>query len=295
MFVSLLPGLRDLRTPLATGYVLLLALYLCIRDSLTHAVNQRDTLPGDLHTLVAAFGSGVGLVGISFAAYLLGALWVETFPSVFLRIHRWLAAASLSRRQLLLARWFDLSVDRVAELTTDRDPQQMTTSVVREVVMELLLGRYSEDDDFRRHIEAQETRLDPERALLKLIDVTGHVRHISAKVTELPPRLLGKEPEIWSAWDRLEAEADFRLATATALAALWGALATQYSLLWLAAIAVCAAFWRSGLAKRRDALSVLLQSVRSGRVLMPEIEALRGPAPPRWTKPAPMRGPQPQH
>lgn len=74
MLASLLPGLREVRTPLAAGYLWLLNLWLVFRDRLPmKAPNQGLVVPG-LFELGNLLGMTTILAGVSFAAYLLGSL-----------------------------------------------------------------------------------------------------------------------------------------------------------------------------------------------------------------------------
>jgi hypothetical protein len=73
MLTNLLPGIRDLRTPLATGYLWLLALWLWIPSHFKHAP-PTSGVPGDI-TYLAHYASRVGVaIAVSFAAYVVGVL-----------------------------------------------------------------------------------------------------------------------------------------------------------------------------------------------------------------------------
>ena len=73
MLMNLLPGLRDLRAPLAAGYLWLIGLWLLLVD----AVPSRSKATGvvaHVYTLTHDLGHGVVLAAISFAAYLVGSI-----------------------------------------------------------------------------------------------------------------------------------------------------------------------------------------------------------------------------
>jgi hypothetical protein len=76
MFASLMPGIRELRTPLAAGYLWLLFAWLLVEPSVP---SSREELTGAAASIVRLTdeGSIVALgAGISFAAYLVGTVYV---------------------------------------------------------------------------------------------------------------------------------------------------------------------------------------------------------------------------
>ena len=81
MLANLLPGLRHVRTPLATGYLYLLAAWLWFGDDVADISN--DALDR-LSELSAAAGISATLAAVSFAAYLIGSIltWKNPFGLV---------------------------------------------------------------------------------------------------------------------------------------------------------------------------------------------------------------------
>jgi hypothetical protein len=57
------------------------------------------------------------------------------------------------------------------------------------------------------------------RLLREVILVDGAIEDLRHDLTLLPDRLVGKEPEIYERWDRLRAEAEFRISVALPLLA----------------------------------------------------------------------------
>ena len=74
MLASLLPGLRDVRGPLASGYTWLFTLWLVFGDEIPDKRPSGDGLTARLFDLEAKLGSGAVLVTLSFLAYVLGSL-----------------------------------------------------------------------------------------------------------------------------------------------------------------------------------------------------------------------------
>src|SRR4051812_18812592 len=77
MLASLLPGLRELRTPLAAGYLwLVFAFFVCGSPA------DISAAPGplqDLASAVEALGKTALAVGVSFMAYLIGSVSADLF------------------------------------------------------------------------------------------------------------------------------------------------------------------------------------------------------------------------
>ncbi|GAA1387769.1 hypothetical protein GCM10009661_75010 [Catellatospora chokoriensis] len=82
-------------------------------------------------------------------------------------------------------------------------------------------------------------------------------------------RLIGAEPDLYSAVDRRNTEGEFRAAVSLPLATLVCIVAALYQPLVLLGLALpCVLFWL-GLQRRRDALLTLAQALYSGRVWSP--------------------------
>ncbi|MCZ4559701.1 hypothetical protein O4160_02470 [Rhodococcus sp. IEGM 1401] len=71
MLTTILPGLRDLRTPLATGYLWLVALFLACADILPTAESESQLI-GQVFDIANGLGTTAVLAVLSFVAYLLG-------------------------------------------------------------------------------------------------------------------------------------------------------------------------------------------------------------------------------
>jgi hypothetical protein len=74
MLASLLPGLRDLRAPLAAGYLWLAAGWLYFAPQLPVSVNDADGVLKDIYRVAGASNPVAIAAGLTFIAYLLGIL-----------------------------------------------------------------------------------------------------------------------------------------------------------------------------------------------------------------------------
>ena len=75
MLASLLPGLRDLRTPLAAGYLWMVGLWLLLHNKVPMSVAEAPAGPiKSLYEIGSLLGQAVILAALSFIAYLLGSM-----------------------------------------------------------------------------------------------------------------------------------------------------------------------------------------------------------------------------
>lgn len=74
MLTAVLPGLRDLRTPLATGYLWLLNVWILVGHLLPRERPGGDGVLAKLFDLGSFFGTGALIGVLTFTAYLMGAL-----------------------------------------------------------------------------------------------------------------------------------------------------------------------------------------------------------------------------
>ncbi len=198
MLTALLPGLRELRAPLASGYVLLAALWVALDPSLPTAPELRDQNGplASLYELEPYFGTVAVPVVVSIAAYLTG--------SIFVQFLTWLLSPGLMR--LLRARLQPLQVSptnkavRFVEklLLGEQGPSFRTTSEG----LALLRARIAERDDDERAVD----------------EATMSARGwLEANRTLVKMHLLDVNPALHSEVDRPDAEANFRTSLGSAL------------------------------------------------------------------------------
>ena len=99
MFTSLLPGFREVRTPLVTGYLYLLWAWMVWGDGIDFAAHPGGFL-GRVYGLAGASGAASTLAAISFAAYLLGSLFeIRSFRSAENSTYAILAVLDRAKRR----------------------------------------------------------------------------------------------------------------------------------------------------------------------------------------------------
>jgi len=301
MLINLLPGLRELRAPLASGYVWLLVGWLILAS----LVPPADTATGawrDIYRLGEGLGKSGALVAVTFAAYIVGIL--------------------NERVAFLLAR----VVVSIQFKSPERAARIWPYDVLRDIVTDALIRRYWAEESFRkavakrlspaslRHISevllgykldesfwnvlAEREEKEPDRAssfqdereriirifeqnrsqlgsmLRDLIVIEGAIEELREDLVLIPARLVGKEPEVYERWDRLRAEAEFRLSVALPLFALVLILATRLHPSLALLVLPCGYLVYEGLEKSRVATAQLAESLRAGRVNSPALERL---------------------
>lgn len=234
MLASLLPGLRDVRTPLAVGYLWLVLVWIWWSEDISGAF--RDSEVGDrvreLHDTVGAAGS---LAAISFAAYVLGA---------------------------------------VAVLPADRGLLRTTLGMARGMVPNLEAWEVQDNylvavEGLKAEIldQAREDGVTPEQltSLGESLD-----RAAETLPVQLRPQLLVSNQEMFGEYDRLEAESLFRINLCLPVLAAAITLGVDVSG-WFFVLGplVTVAFLFQGLSRQAAAEAVILEAVLAGVIEHP--------------------------
>lgn len=308
MVAALLPGLRDLRAPLAAGYVWLLALYIAFESSIPTEAQATGVWQSilRLHGAVGSFGVGVAL---TFVAYLLGSI-SEVLTSALLGISRsdwrpvgtlWarlsqlrepppgsgevsragsaalheLATAHLRAVEDALPAGITLaSVTRVASASSSAEPEHLrrVARLVERVLPQLSLSELPADLEVDMQLEIDEgKRADFVRNAM--------ARHIAGQVVSeldlVRTNLRGRESELFSEIDRLRSEAELRLALALPMVALGTALASQSATgPAVAVLAASAVLAFQGRGRQRESDDALIEAIRLDRAPTPSLGRL---------------------
>ncbi|MGW5689140.1 hypothetical protein [Nonomuraea sp. NPDC003754] len=215
MLANLVPGIRDLRAPLAAGYLWLVVAWLTWARHLPTPDKATDLL-ADAYRLGSTAGLPAVGVALSFAAYIIG-----------------LFSTSVSTPALkLLSRRFD-SMEFVLEEITDR------------------FG------------------VDGQRHLFP----TALTYVLREELRLIPARLLGREPEIFEAHDRLNAEAEFRAAVSLPLTAIGVTMAflVNPSVMFASSLLAFTAM-SSAVSRKNAADRVLIEAIRADRFEYPTLK-----------------------
>lgn len=312
MLASILPGLRQIRAPLAAGYLWLVVAWVALERS----VPERDAADGVLASfyrasdLLSAIGVGVAL---SFAAYLLGSLSAGGMTQV-LRLsfpRAWHGSsdrfrtepggprtplspqASAALRQIVRASQDKLisSLALTSGWDLDRFLEEKLVTEGRGSVPHARsrtegLGRWLSVRvsrlRFRRRYQRPEL-IGPGSAEPVDIEVQRASQLARAVLDDLDvvanTRLLGRDQELYAEVDRNRAEVEFRLAIIppiVALAAAVGARGGLVALLVMLPIGVlfASALLNDAVRSEKAANQILLQAIADRRVHAPTLERL---------------------
>jgi hypothetical protein len=224
MLASLLPGLRDVRTPLTVGYLWVLILWIWFADNLPREVPAEDGPIRRVFELSGVLGDGAVLAGLSFVAYLLGALL--TLPVESGVIGRLLTASPAFSFE---ARQTAMEYDALQDSIQRRLSAPPFTSL-----------SMAEQDPLRHEIG----------------------RAARSGAGNLRPRLLTSNQEMYGEYDRLASEGSFRINLGPPLLALGLTAAWQISWLWAPlTLVVATVLLFQGANRARLANSVLQRAV----------------------------------
>jgi hypothetical protein len=267
MLTNLLPGIRDLRTPLATGYLWLLALWLWIPSHFKY-VPPTSGIPGDITRLTHYAGRAGVAIAISFAAYLIGVLSKSLNPPlVRLGTASTYIAALISGSILPKFQLVDFW-RRAFPIDTPRDQFAGSGFLASKKsfsidAISIATGRLSEAGIYS--LQESSRRAADEG----VIDKEMQARYYSYLLTEVPGlgnALVGKETELYSVYDRLISEYEFRIGVGAPLIALIVTLAIRWSLLWLLVLLPVLALLAAGSEQRMAAGDLLADAVRLKRI-----------------------------
>ena len=277
MLASLLPGLRELRTPLAAGYLWLVALWLAVAQSFPDR-SDADGVAETVYELV----DGVSVVGVgvaaSFAAYIVGALSLAFFTTPLRMLFR---SERLTQVEQLnpFSKQARAAVEQLA-----REARVRLEGLValRETPLEQLIAE-----------EARPLGRAPRRRPRRPATLTASTRVLSPAESReaalrrlilddfklVMTRLLGTETDLYSAIDRHRAEVEFRLGVIPPLAALacvvgvlvgwpWSGIAAAAGV-----VAVAGLFW-DAVNRERDGNDLIADALAIRRVAAPTLERL---------------------
>lgn len=309
MLTNLLPGLRQVRAPLAAGYIWLLALWLVFERALPDRSSGDDLVTsiyrlGDLFSII-----GIGVV-LSFLAYLLGSLSTSLFPweaSRPMRIRSLPPAPpQQSARVRARARLNPLtSQSRGALLDIARSVRAELESLLS--TLGYTVEEYLDDAGLARGMDPtnRASKVVPKARLLRRrhrqrvmgfgpgnasptdFEAIDEERIATAIARDLDvietTRLLGKDQELYSALDRFRAETEFRMALVPPVIAIGLVVTARVGWPWsllsiLLALALGLALFLDAVKLQRRTNDTLVQVLSDDRVQSPTVERLRNQA-----------------
>lgn len=231
MLASLLPGLRDIRVPLTVGYFWLLNGWLWFSDNVPTTAPSGDGILARAFDLGDLLGTTAVLAATSFTAYLLGTL---------LQVPLLIPVPRFAQKLFFVE-------------TTD-------SKATREEYQSFLAKLGDQ-------IQNKSSGLAPHD--YEAVDTDAH-KATGATVDELRPRLLVANQELYGEYDRLAAEAQFRINVCPPLLALGITAGVAISCWWLLPTVVAVyALLCQGLRRRAQSVSVIQRAVLTGVIQHP--------------------------
>ncbi|MFF4503022.1 hypothetical protein [Streptomyces sp. NPDC001401] len=253
MLTNILPGLRDVRTPLTTGFIYSFTAWILFGKYLPPRSEVKGLLKS-IYDLYLFTGKPAALAACSFIAYLMGIL-----SGLFLRwLFEWIKMPFTPPVLVL-----NISEMARADLASNIFSQLHEVSYGRVRYGDFYASLSDEPEARIRALWATQRGIPSEEGrLYKAIET-----RLAYEQDQLRIKLLVSNPEIYAEHDRHRAEAEFRVGVGAALTVLLIALSVSQSPFWGTALLVPAACLLAGVAKRREANDVLIQAVVAGELV----------------------------
>jgi hypothetical protein len=307
MLSTLLPGIRELRAPLAAGYMWLLAGWIALEPHIPAATSATGLI-ASVYRLDDAL-SGFGLaVAASFAAYLIGSLSMTLFSSAirgrFIDVPR--SAVSLGPLAPLSAQGTSAlstltrrTVDQMAASLALTDLEPGDVLELEGIASEPASAPLGASVPWQPQSRLRRLLREPFAWLPRTVrfssievvlsydqtsDLDARQRQLVRRVVSefdqiIGTRLLGRDPDLFSAVDRHRAEVEFRVAVIPPLAVLTLAVSARVDLWAIALVVVagllsCLGLFMDARERERKANDTLAGALVDGRVHSPTLQAL---------------------
>jgi hypothetical protein len=236
MLASLLPGLREVRTPLALGYLWLLNAWLIVAHWLPKKPPSHEGAVLYVFQLAGLLGKGAVLAALSFTAYLIGAIAKRAVPQFRRKVpgHKW-AHNYLTEGVVGGNTRFNRWIKR----------QILPPPAYFKALRDLSKGIHG--------------RLTSKYA-------SEIIREVDDNRDDLRTRLLVSDAQLYGEYDRYTAESEFRVNVAYPLLILAIALTVEWTPLALLGLPVLLVLFWQGTTRDLEALAVLMRAVLVGKI-----------------------------
>lgn len=254
---SILPGLRDLRTPLLVGYTYLLAIWIGASQSVVDGA-EWDRVGVIFQPLQDTFGAAFTVAAVSVVAYLLGVLTSTD-------------AQSRSKAADLI---FYYSPWRVTPRKSGPGLTRLGKMVVALGVTRFdawRLARHELGADLAEPLRPGFTDKDGNPEALNNQEYLDSVESTFERFDEgaLSSRLQIANGDVWNRYDQLVTEAHFRASMAPATVAVALTLAYRVSPLLALGVLAAVGLRYSGMSRLKAARGVLVQALSTGLIADP--------------------------
>ncbi|TQJ58051.1 hypothetical protein FBY30_0261 [Arthrobacter sp. SLBN-83] len=283
MLAQLLPGFRDFRTPLVTGYLWLVVLWMSVDRPLPDK-NAKDGLMGAINALGEFFTPTVYVAILSFLAYVIGMLvMVDIKPGSTVRLWPKLKLPYVSKSDRSIIETHVESAFHRARIR-----QASGYKIQQEFKLDELLPSEEHYNEFRMDHDYDERAMNHAYREYSLNELKDRmVEEVIASVPSLAIKLQDKNALLFGSYDRDKSESEFRLSIAPPLAVLSLQFVTlgmdKPLLLWpwagyLGLVAVVALVVK-GFQKRFSSVNVVVTALEIGTIesqMISRLDAIPG-------------------
>ncbi|MGI9823955.1 hypothetical protein [Agromyces sp. Marseille-Q5079] len=270
MLTSLLPGLRDLRVPLATGFLWLVVLWLLFYPSIP---TQQEAVgfAAEVYRTLGAFGPAALVTVAGFVAYVIGILLVRPW------------SAALRALLRLLRGW---SPEPALSPSSDLAARQLSLRTANELIRAKVYLPYAPEDEYdgsfvgRFPGDEDDPATDGPRQR-EYISRTLRKR-MQRDIPLVATRLLADNRELFDRYDRADAEAAFRYSISLPILVVSVLVPWRLGVEWWGyviciglGLIVAIVLIFEGYKKQVESNDAIYQAVFVGKVEFPSIEAGR--------------------
>jgi hypothetical protein len=284
MLMSLLPGLRDLRAPLAAGYLWLAGIWLLLIDSIPVSSKATGILK-NIYALTHDLGRGTTLAAITFIAYLIGSVLSVSadgrivsrgstltviLKDVSLRPFRPRGGNFTYSEGL---KWASLRVSAKVlndvRTSLDRIRNSFPDLGLIEIGEHGVIGNSDEEKALYEWYGLKPGKLPEKFGWVDRVWDYAALSMVSGLNSEMRPLVTSlrvSSPPLFDQYDRARGEAEFRLSVAFPLALITGVLSWKWTPLWIIILPGIVMLIKSGLRRARDASDVIGQAALAGYI-----------------------------
>ncbi|MFF8265006.1 hypothetical protein [Streptomyces virginiae] len=266
MLASLLPGIRELRTPLATGYIYLLTVFLLVAGRIPARAEAPEPMRL-LYDAVEWMGKPAALAAVTFVAYLVGSVLAVRAATIN---HALGITWQLWLRRLARRREKHGHAVEIRDFGDFMGLRRLSPTFARFTALRAELTK-SAADTLVRHFE---DRGGTPELFMSQDEMAWHEGLVTV-VLDLPQlrtRLYGADKDLYGDYDRLTAEADLKVNVGFATTVLSCVIAVLGEPWWVLLSLPMAFLIYRGLSTAKQANDVLVQAIVTGVVTSPNIE-----------------------
>lgn len=286
ILASVLPGFRDLRTPLITGYLYLVLLWLLVGSDQLLPDDPSNTFQTRLQELSDQLDRVTQFAAVSVAAYLVGSIFSTLTVAIFTRlssssfaearaffdVQRWLGdqTAQILTKETSIGRIFNeqaLPKDVLERLSDARDSANERWDAKEANVDNVDPADLKDAERDWQRDESSRQAVD----LAKVVEQEIQHREFETLVTNLQ----SDQPAMWNEYDRMTSEADLRFSISLPLLAIAVVAAHQWSVVALLGVSIPIALVVQGLVFRGTARAKVWFALTSNKIQSPTIAQIR--------------------